>query len=225
MRFLISAFILILATSGLQAQIKIEGPKQVSVGTMVKLKLTQFTVDDPQFKSSPANDDDWIAVRDFEGNAWIIYTPSRKSLGTAKSLTTTFIISGSKAGKTYLETFEVTATSDGSAPDPVKPDELFNDLRAKYLTSPSVEAKLALIGLLQTFADDIKADKFASNKEAHEALKVVGKKYLGTNIQPLRDAIGDYFVTKAGTSGAQFNKEKLSTAVNDVIVAVKKIPD
>jgi hypothetical protein len=215
------------------SQVKIEGPKEVTVGYRVKAKLT-ITGDDVVLKCYPANDD-WMAVQDWAGQKYIDFVPGKKSLAKgAKSALFTFVIACNKAGKTYLETWEVTVKADTDEPDPepqpapddaVRNTTLYKDLLAAYKTSPNAEAKGKLLSVYTQFAADVAADKFAHFKEADASLKDVTPKKVGDELHPLRDAVAAYLVTNCGQSGAAWNKDKLATAMSKVIAAIKKIPD
>ena len=220
--------VLMLSTSAF-GQIKIEGEKNATVGYMLKLKLSQLAVDDPQIKCFPDNPD-WLATKDFAGQAWIIYVPGKKTLTAGEtSKLITFVVAGNKGGKTFLETFEVTVAPDGDVPVPT-PDEvtktpLYKTLQAAYLVSPNADAKGKLITVYQAFHDQIKANKFKNNGEAVDELKRVTPMFVGTELKAVRDAVADYFVATVGTSRSAWDKEKLQRAVATVINAMKKIPD
>lgn len=213
------------------AQIKIEGDKNATVGYMLKIKLSQLNVDDPQIKCFPDNPD-WLATKDFAGTAWIIYVPGKKTVASGeKSKLVTFVVAGGKGGKTYLETHEVTVTpEDAVPPDPPTPDEvtktqLYKDLYAAYKVSPSAPSKVQLIKVYTVFIENIQADKYKTYKEANTALADVTPQFVGTNLKAVRDAVADYLVASVGTSGLSYNKAKLAEAVEKVIVVLKKIPD
>lgn len=211
-------------------QIKIEGEKQATVGYMLKLKLSQLAVDDPQIKCFPDNPD-WIATKDFAGQAWIIYVPGKKSVAVGQKQTLyTFVVAGNKGGKTFLETWEVVVKADEDTPGPLPvPDEsigktqLYKDLLASYKVSPDATSKSKLISVYEAFLEDVKNDKFKSFKEAGDALAATTPKFVGENLKAVRAAVADYFVTKVGQTG--WNKDKLSSALTEVIAALKKIPD
>lgn len=217
-------------------QIKVEGEKEATVGYMLKLKLAKLDVDDPQIKCFPDNPD-WIATKDFAGQAWIIYVPGKKAIPSGqKAALFTFVIAGNKGGKTYLETWEVKVRPDEDTPTPPvpEPDEataitrtkLYKDLLATYKVSPDATSKSKLVELVYSVVlEDIKNDKFASNKEVHDALKAITPKVVQSNLQGVRDVVADYLVTKAGQSGLAYDKAKLTTAFQDVIAALKKVPD
>lgn len=215
------------------AQIKVEGEKQATVGYMLKLKLSQLAVDDPQIKCFPENPD-WIATKDFAGQAWIIYVPGKKAVPSgAKSTLYTFVIAGNKGGKTYLETFEVTVKADEDSPTPAPaPDvdettksTLYKTLLAAYKVNPDATAKSKLVTVYEAFLEDIKGDKFKSFKEANDSLALATPKLVGTSLKAVRDAVADYYVASVGGHGSEWDKKKLSTAVEKVIAALKKIPD
>jgi hypothetical protein len=227
-RFTLVFALMLAFASNSFAQIKIEGEKQATVGYMLKLKLSQLAVDDPQIKCFPENPD-WIATKDFAGQAWIIYVPGKKALAPGqKSALYTFVIAGNKGGKTSLETWEVTVRPDEDVPIPVPDDsilqtKLYKNLLAAYKVSPDATSKSSLLLIYESFLEDVKADKFKSFKEAGDALAATTKKYPTLGLQSVRDVVADYFVTKVGTSG--WNKDKLTTAVNDVLTTLKKVPD
>lgn len=218
MKYLIVFASLLLLPLNAFSQIKIEGDKNATVGYMLKLKLTQLDVTDPQIKCFPDNPD-WIATKDFANQAWIIFVPGKKSIPVGQSSALyTFVIAGNKENKTYLETFEVIVRSDESEPAPSpNPSELFKDLKAAYLVSPDEEGKAQLIKVYEAFLQDIINDKFKSFKEAGDSLAEVAPKRL----QKVKDVVANYFVKNVGQSG--WNKDKLSTAVTEVITALKKL--
>lgn len=216
-------------------QIKIEGEKEATVGYMLKLKLSKLEVDDPQIKCFPDNPD-WIATKDFAGQAWIIYVPGKKAIPKGqKSSLFTFVVAGNKGGKTFLETWEVKVKPDEEIPEPTPPDptpdpvvssKLYKDLFATYKVSPDATSKSKLIDLVYSVVlEDIKNDKFSSNKEVHDSLKAVTPKVVQSNLQGVRDVVADYLVAKAGASGLAYDKSKLIAAFEDVIKALKKVPE
>lgn len=209
------------------AQIKIDGPKEGTVGYRTIAKLT-LDVTDPQIKCFPANND-WIAVQDFSGQKYIDFVPGRKSLAAGeKSKLYTFVVAGNKANKTYLETWEVIISPDGEPPTPDDANRrstLYKTLLAAYQVAPSGENKAKLIVLLEAHLKDTKDSKYISFREAHEGLKAIAKKYLGDNdLRPLRDAISDYLSTKVSQKGSVWDKDKLVSAMTEIIVAVKALP-
>jgi hypothetical protein len=228
-KFMLSFVFLLAFVTNASAQIKIEGEKQATVGYMLKLKLTQLAVDDPQIKCFPDNPD-WIATKDFAGQAWIIYVPGKKAVPAGQTqVLYTFVVAGSKGGKTFLETHEVVVKADEDSPVVPVPDPnditksaLYKDLFAAYKVSPDADSKSKLIAVYEVFLEDVKSGKFTSFKEAGDSLAKVTPKALGTNLQKVRDAVGDYFIEAVGQQG--WNQAKLSTAVTQVIAVLKKIP-
>jgi len=219
--FLAIIAIFALATNA-NAQIKVEGDKTATVGYMLKLKLSQLEVDDPKIKCFPDNPD-WLATKDFGGQAWIIFVPGKKSVpADQKSTLYTFVIAGTKGGKTFLETHEVTVSPDGDSPTPVPVDsQLYKDLLAAYKVSPAAESKAKLTAIYEVVLEDI--DNYTSFKEVEKVLQVETPKRIGNDLQNVRNTVADYFVAKVGQQG--WNKAKLSAALKDVIAALKKIPD
>ena len=223
------------------AQIKIEGPKEATVGYRTKAKLT-LDVTDPQIKCFPANDD-WMGIQDFAGTKYIDFVPGKKLLGkdadgkAIKSKLYTFVVAGNKANKTYLETWEVIVYADGEeAPDvpvppkPPTPDEitktqLYKDMLAAYQVNPSATSKATLLEVYGLYLESVKNDKFMTNREADADLRALTKKYLpNSEIQGVRDTVADYLLANVGKQAATYNKAKLQTAMERVIATLKAIP-
>jgi hypothetical protein len=226
MKNFIALCIILIAPAFAYSQIKIDGNHEATVGYMTKLKL-DLQVDDPKIACFPSNDD-WIATKDFSGQSWIIYVPGKKALPKGiNSKLFTFVIAGTKGGKTFLETFELTVKADEDIPDVPLDDtiiksELYKTLLAAYKVSPDSTAKTRLLKIYETFAADIKTDKFASFKEADAVLKDVAR---NSGLQSVKDEVAKYLVSMVGVSGSSWDKEKLHNAVTKVIGCIKKIPD
>ncbi len=225
-------FSLVLLTTAfansLFAQITVTGPKEATVGYMLKLKL-DLQVDDPQIKCFPENDD-WLATKDFSGQSWIIYVPGKKSLQkTESSKLITFVIAGNKDKKTFLATHEVTVKRDEDEPIPVPPDdsitktELYKKLHAAFMVEPSNVLKTKLSGVYEEAAS--KAGTFRSYAEANKFLADTTPMRVGTAMQPLRDAVGDYLISVLGQKGSAWDKDKFVEAMTKVIACIKKFPE
>lgn len=224
MRFLTAFAVILLSVGFTNAQVKVEGPSEGTVGYRVKAKLI-LDVDDPKVLCVPANDD-WLAGQDFAGNKYIDFVPGRK---LTTQTTFTFIVAGNKAGKTYIETWVVVVKPDGPPAPPPEPEiiktELYKSLLAAYKVSPSATAKANLLKVYTAFHGDVDAGKFSTFKEAHDTLKAVTPKFVGTDLQGVRDAVADYFGSQVGNKGSVYDKDKLSAAVAKVIAALTAIPD
>jgi len=230
------ALFLVLAFAGnVFSQAKLEGPKEGTVGYRVKAKLT-VEGDDPKIACFPANED-WMAIQDFSGQKYIDFVPGKKLLPKGvKSQLFTFIVACNKDGKTYLATWEVTIKPDEDTPSPPEPappepddavrnTSLYKALLAAYKVSPNSAAKGKLTQVYETFLADVKADKFKSFKEAHDALKDVTPKFVGTDLTGVRSAVAEYLDTNVGQQGSAWDKNKLVAAMEKVIAALKKVPD
>lgn len=232
MRTTITAFVLLAFSSPAFGQIKVEGPKEGTVGYRVKAKLT-VDVSDMKLKCFPANDD-WMGVTDFEGQKWIDFVPGKKILGKEQQPKLfTFVVAGNKAGKTYLETWEVTVSPDGEvvppAPVPVPPgpeptDELYKTLRAAYMVNPAAAAKPKLIGVYEQLSAQASKDSFKNFREAGEWLSKATPLAVGTDLQPVRDAVAEYLVANVSRQGSAWDKNLLVAALRRVIDSLKAIP-
>lgn len=226
-------FVLLLVamtTSFVGAQVKIEGPKDGTVGYRSKAKLTLDGVQDPQIKCFPANDD-WMAVQDWAGNKYIDFVPGKKLLQgpDGKYLPSklfTFVVAANKDNKTFLETWELNVTPDGEivpippgpAPVPVPDSELEKSLQAAYLVSPDGPGLAKLTAVYEDFKAQIDLGKFTNNKEAMEYLKSKAPPVL----QGVKDAVAAYLVTNA-PRGTQWDKDKLSAAIGSIVAGLKKL--
>ncbi len=207
-------------------QIKIDGPKEGTVGYMVKIKIVQLEGNDPKIKCIPENPD-WFAAKDFDGTAYLIFVPGKKLLNkNEKSKLFTFVLAVNKDNKTHLETHEVTVYPDEDLPSPPTPDdeiiktELYKTLFAAYKVSPAAESKARLVQIYEVFLEDIKADKFSSFREADAVLKKVAA---NTGLQPVKDKVAEYLVATVGQTG--WNKTLLVNSMGRVVACLKKIPD
>lgn len=216
------------------SQIKIDGPKEGTVGYRVKGKLT-LEVDDPKVSCFPANDD-WMVVKDaFSGLLYIDFVPGKKILGKAKSLAFTYIVAGNKGGKTYLETWTVLISADEDAtpfvppapqPDDVTKSDLYKSLLAAYKVNPSGYSKDKLVTVYTTFVTNVKGTTYKSNKEAWDGLVTLTKASLADpDLRGVRDAVADYLIASAGQSGIQWSQAKITAAMEKVIACLKAIPD
>lgn len=229
MKYLIPFLLICFSNTPLFAQIKIEGEHSATVGYMLKLKLAQLDVSDPQIKCFPDNPD-WLATKDFAGQAWIIYVPGKRSIPAGqKSQLYTFVIAGSSKtpGKTYLETFEVVVRGeeDDTPPLPPAPTQLSRDLLAAYKVAPDAIAKAKLLSVYSAFLKDVKDNKFLSNKEASLSLANVTNKTVGNGIPNVRDVVAKYLEDNLGRQAVAYDKEKLIGTMSAVIDALSKIPD
>lgn len=227
MRYILVFLIAIFANTPLFAQIKIEGEHNATVGYMLKLKLSQLDVSDPQIKCFPDNPD-WLATKDFAGQAWIIYVPGKKSIPAGqKSQLYTFVIAGSKTNKTYLETFEVIVRSDDDEIVPPKPvdTQLQKDLLAVYKVAPDAIAKAKLLAVYSTFLKEIKDNKFLSNREAALSLSGATQSTMKNALSGVRDVVAAYLEANLGRQAVAYDKEKLIVTVQAVIDALSKVPD
>lgn len=238
MRKLLFAIIVLAMPSPALAQIKIEGPREATVGYRTKAKLT-LDVQDPKIKCFPSNDD-WMGVQDFAGQKYIDFVPGKKLLAKdEKSKLFTFVVAGTKENKTFLETWEVTvyADDDSVIPDPkpkppvptpepeVRKTQLYKDLLAAYQVNPSAQAKTTLIEVYSLYFESVKNNKFTTNREADADLRALTKKYLpNSEIQGVRDVAADYIAANAGIKAAAYDKAKLQVAMENIIAALKAIP-
>lgn len=224
MRFSIALLSVMIANTFAFAQIKIEGPKEATVGYRVKAKLT-LDVTDPQVKCFPANDD-WYAVQDLSGQKYIDFVPGKKSVPSGqKSQLYTFVVAGNKGNKTFLETYEVTVLPDGEvAPPPTpKPEPektaLYKDFLAAYKVSPNADSLKLHIKLYEEFLNDVKSDKFSSAKAAGDSLKT---KFAAINdLQSVQDVATDYLIKNVGSA---WNKSKLVDAMSVIVATLKTLP-
>lgn len=222
MRYILTTVALLAFGSIGTAQIKVEGPKEGTVGYRVKAKLT-VDASDFKLKCFPANDD-WMGVVDFEGNKWIDFVPGKKILGpTNQPKLFTFVVAGNKGGKTFLETWEVTIGPDGEVvpPPPAPNDQLLKDLKAAYLVFPNADAKTKLIGVYSKLATD--APKFKNFKEAADQLSKETPAAIGSDLQPVRDVVAEYLVTNVGRQGSAWNQETLVAALRRVITCLQAL--
>lgn len=229
MRTTITVLALLAFSSHANAQIKVEGPKTGTVGYRVKAKLTA-DVTDLKLKCFPSNDD-WMGVVDFEGQKWIDFVPGKNILPDGQPRLFTFVVAGNKANKTYLEMWEVTISPDGPPAPPPTPkpgpeptDEFYQSLKAAYMVSPSATAKTKLIGVYESLLTSTSQDKFKNFKEAAESLSKATPAAVGTELQPVRDAVAEYLVTNVGRQGSAWDKNLLMAALRRVIDALKAIP-
>lgn len=223
-----AAFSLALANQSF-AQIKIEGPKEGTVGYRTKAKLT-LDATDPKIVCFPANDD-WMAVQDLSGNKFIDFVPGRKLLGNEKSKTFTFVAAGHKDKVTFLETWEVVIKADEEVVPPPKPkpipvpvpdSELFEAIRSAYFVSPDAELLTKLISTYSTFLDNVNKGKYSTNKAAHSDLVTITDAKLKANeLTSTRDAVSTYLEKTVGKSPSGYNKERLAKALTDVIELLK----
>lgn len=214
------AFLIVCAFSGTAySQIKIEGPKEATVGYRVKAKLT-LDVTDPQVRCFPANED-WYAVQDLAGNKFIDFVPGKKSIPAGqRSQLYTFVVAGTKNNKTFLETWELTIKPDEDSPVPEVKTQLYKDMLAAYKVSPNAQALRLHIKLYGEFFDDVKADKFTTAKGAGDAL--VAKFKDVKDLESIQDVVADYLQKNVGSS---WNKAKLVTALDTVVSTLKTIPE
>lgn len=225
MKNLLTLVVLLAFSNPCFAQIKVEGPKEGTVGYRVKAKLSA-DVTDMKLKCFPANDD-WMGVVDFEGQKWIDFVPGKKLLAPGeKSKLFTFVVAGNKANKTYLETWEVVVLPDGEvAPVPVPvptPDSpLMKDLKAAYLVFPNAASKAKLITVYEKLAAD--APKLTSFKQAADQLSRETPLAIGMDLQPVRDVVADYLVTNVGRQGSAWNQETLVAALRRVITCLQAL--
>lgn len=225
MRHILTIVSLLVFSLSATAQIKVEGPKDGTVGYRVKAKLTT-DITDMKLKCFPANDD-WMGVVDFEGQKWIDFVPGKKLLAPGeKSKLFTFVVAGNKAGKTHLETWEVVISPDGEVtpvpvPVPAPDSQLMKDLKAAYLVSPNEAAKAKLIGVYAKLAID--APRITSFKQAAEQLSRETPAAIGTDLQSVRDVVADYLVTNVGRQGSAWNQDTLVAALRRVITCLQAL--
>lgn len=227
MRYILTTVCLLaLSLSTASAQIKVEGPKDATVGYRVKAKLTA-DVTDMKLKCFPSNDD-WMGVVDFEGQKWIDFVPGRRILGDAgQPKLFTFVIAGNKANKTYLETWEVMVNPDGEVIPPPKPkppepeSQLSKDLKAAYLVNPNEQAKTKLIAVYTKLIND--SPKITSFKQAAEQLSKETPAAIGTDLQSVRDVVAEYLVANLGRQGSAWNQETLVAALRRVITCLQAL--
>lgn len=209
-------------------QVKIEGPKEGTVGYRTKAKLT-LDVDDPKIVCFPANDD-WMAIQDFAGNKYIDFVPGRKFLGGEGTKLVTFVVAGNKAGKTYLETWEVVIKPDEDVvplpkPKPIpEPDsELYKTLRAVYMVNPNAESKTRLISVYKAFQDGL--GSYSSNDMAWKALMNITDSKMKSHdeLRTTRDAVAEHFKKEIGQIPTAWDKSKTNKAVSDVIAVLEAI--
>lgn len=228
MRKTIAILFVLLSTTFVNAQIKVEGPKDATTGYRVKAKLTLDVVD-PKISCFPANDD-WFAVQDFAGNKFIDFVPGKKSVpeGQASQIYT-FVVAGNKEGKTYLEIWEVTVKPDGDPipvpkPKPIIPDEaksqLYKDLLAAYKVSPSATARKTLIEGYTEFLNEVKADKYITAADAGKGL--ADKFTTLAELHGVRDVVAEYLQKHAGQT---WNKTKVVDAMTTIIATLKSVPE
>lgn len=225
-KILAFACVLIIAFDA-SAQIKIDGPKEATVGYRAKAKLT-LDVADPQIKCFPANED-WIAVQDFAGNKYIDFVPNKKAVPAGQSQQLyTFVVAGNKGNKTFLETWEVTVKPDGEVipippPKPVPPEvqtQLYKDLLAAYKVSPSASSLKLHQQKYAEFLAEVKADKYTSASAAGKAL---ADKFAGvTELQSVEDVVTTYLQKNAGNT---WNKAKVVQAMTDIVKEISAIPE
>jgi hypothetical protein len=218
--------ILLLMPSFAFAQVKIEGPKEGMVGYRIKAKLT-LAVDDPKIVCFPANDD-WMGIQDFSGNKYIDFVPNKKLLGDEPSKLYTFVVAGNKAGKTFLETWEVTVKADEDAPlPPPKPkpevSELYKSIRAVYMVNPDAEAKAKLITVYKQFLNGVEADSYASNSAAHQDLVKLTNSKLTNELKTTRDVVAAHFQKAVGQRPNEWDKAKTAKAIAEVIAVLEKL--
>jgi hypothetical protein len=223
---LLTLIVLLAFGSVANAQIKVEGPKEGTVGYRVKAKLTANVLD-MKLKCFPANDD-WMGVVDFEGQKWIDFVPGKKLLAKdEKSKLFTFVVGGNKDGKTYLETWEVTISVDGEdIPPPPKPkpepeSQLSKDLKAAYLVNPNEIAKTKLVAVYTKLLND--APKITSFKQAAEQLSRETPLAIGTDLQSVRDVVAEYLVANVGRQGSAWNQETLVAALRRIITCLSAL--
>lgn len=223
MRYILTLVSLAVFSLSASAQIKVEGPKEGTVGYRVKAKLTA-DVADMKLKCFPANDD-WMGVVDFEGQKWIDFVPGKRLLGSEeKPKLFTFVVAGNKNGKTYLETWEVVISPDGEpppAPPPAPESQLMKDLKAAYLVSPSATSKAKLISVYEKLIVD--APKLTNFKQAADQLSRETPLAIGMDLQPVRDAVADYLVTNVGRQGSAWNQQTLVAALRQVITCLQAL--
>lgn len=226
MRQILAILLLISITQNIDAQIKIDGPKEGIIGYRTKAKL-QIDVDDPKIACFPSNDD-WVAMQDFAGNKFIDFVPGKKSLAkNEKSKLFTFVVAGNKNNKTYLEIWEVTIRPDEDQPQPQPQPQptnpLYDKLLAAYMVSPSAVSKINLITVYEKWLRDIDENKFSSFKTANDSRAALLQTLLQPDeLRPLRDAIQAHYSLTLGNTG--YNKDKLMTLTKDIIDVLKRIP-
>lgn len=198
-------------------QVKIDGPKEGVVGYRTKAKLT-LDVDDPKIICFPANDD-WMAIQDFSGNKYIDFVPGRKFLGKV----VTFVVSGNKAGKTYLEVWEVVIRPDEDLPETdITKTDLYKSIRAAYMVNPDADAKARLTEVYRTFLD--KMGTYNSNSSAYASLVVITEsKMKSGELRSTRDTVAEYFKKTIGQVPNAWDKAKAVKAVTEVIAVLEAI--
>lgn len=236
MKFLYAFVILALALASptmVTAQIKVDGPKEGTVGYRVKAKLT-LDVADPIIKCIPANDD-WYAVQDLAGNKFIDFVPGRSSIPDGQDTQTyTFIVAGSlipKAPavgptKTCVEIYTVIVKHDtdyvpptpGPKPAP-QSSQLYKDILAAYKVSPNASALTLLRTNFAEFQKECETDKYTSASVAGKAL---ADKFKNKDLQSVRDVITTYL---GATAGNTWNKAKVVAALTEINRAISAVPE
>jgi hypothetical protein len=232
MRYYLASVVLFVLSVPANAQIKVEGPNKATVGYRVKAKLTT-DVADFKLKCFPGNDD-WVGIIDFEGNKWIDFVPGKNILGNPLAAGTnvapklfTFVAAGNKAGKTYLETWEVTVYPDGDSPTPgpgptPAPDsQLMKDLKAAYMVNPSPLNKNKLITVYSKLVTD--SAQMTSFKQAADQLSKETPLAIGSDLQPVRDVVAEYLVANVGRQGSAWNQATLVAALRQIITCLQAL--
>lgn len=224
-----TTFVLLLSFCSLStAQVKIEGPKEATVGYRAKAKVILGDATDVKVRCIPANDD-WMLIQDWEGNKFIDFVPGKKAvLGSY-----TFIIAANKENKTFLETWETVVKQDsplppepGPTPEPtdIRNTELYGKLLASYQVFPDEAAKAKLISAYEQFANFVDQDKFANFKEAEQYLASATPQVMGSSLKQVRDTVADYLATNVGRQATAWDKSKLLKAMNNVTLCLKALP-
>ena len=219
MKFILALVVAIATVSQINAQVKIDGPKEATVGYRVKAKLT-LDVLDPQIKCFPTNDD-WYPVQDLSGNKFIDFVPGKKVIPDGQdSIVFTFVVSGNKDNKTYLEIWQVKIIPDEEStplPKPNSSSQLYKELLAAYKVAPNASALADHKAKLNDFLMEVKNDKYSA---ASAAGKGLASKFTNNDLKAVRNVVTDYLSTNVGNT---WDKAKLIAAMTEIVNTINTI--
>jgi hypothetical protein len=206
------------------SQVVFSGPAEGKVNRMNSITVTEVKGKDCKlcvhFNGSPADPSDYLILKNDDGQRVVMILTDKQGVFT--------VVGGTNDGtKTFLSHHKMTVGTP-SPPGPTPPNptpippgsNLESKIRAVY--NPGVDA--AVLPKLIAIFDEVASKSYKNYDEMETVLQATAKKFLtDSDLRKVRDVIGDYIVSKAGTDPRRYDVDKVKVIYTEITTVLKKI--